>query len=126
MPAVDVTPLPKGPEIVRGIINLRGTIVPVLDVRKRLRLPERQIELRDHFIVARTPKRTVAMPVDAAQGVVGVPDLEITEAKDIVAGLEYVEGVARLKDGMLLIHDLKTFLSLEEEDRLENAIKEQE
>ena len=52
LPALDVTPLPKAPEIVLGLINLKGKIIPVLDVRRRFRLQEREIGLQDHFIIA--------------------------------------------------------------------------
>jgi len=124
LPALDVTPLPKAPEIVLGLINLKGKIIPVLDVRRRFRLQEREIGLQDHFIIAHTSRRTVAIPVDSASGVMEISDREITEATDITPGLEYVEGVVKLRDGMLLIHDVERFLSLEEERTLAKALKE--
>ena len=124
LPALDVTPLPKAPEIVLGLINLKGKIIPVLDVRRRFRLPQREIGLQDHFIIARTSRRTVAIPVDSASGAMGISDREITETTDITPGLEHVEGVVKLRDGMLLIHDVERFLSLEEERTLAEALKE--
>ncbi len=126
LPSLDVTPLPKAPEIVLGLINIKGKIMPALDVRKRFRLPEREVGLHDHLIVAKTSKRTVAIPVDSASGVMEISAQEITEAKGIVPGLDYLEGVVKLKDGMLLIHDVEKFLSLEEETTLEEALKEQD
>ncbi len=51
--AVEVTPLPRAPEIVLGVINVQGRITPVFDVRKRFRLPAREISLSDQFIIAR-------------------------------------------------------------------------
>jgi purine-binding chemotaxis protein CheW len=124
LPSLDVTPLPKAPEIVLGIINLKGKIIPVLNIRSRFRLPEREIDLRDHFIIAKTSKRTVAIPVESASGVTEVSDVEFTDAKGIAPGLEYVEGVMKLTDGVVLIHDLEKFLSLKEEKVLEEALKE--
>src|SRR3712207_6774571 len=67
--AVEVTPLPKAPEIVLGVINVQGRVIPVVNIRKRFRLPEREIELSDQFIIARTAKRTIALVVDAVGGV---------------------------------------------------------
>jgi purine-binding chemotaxis protein CheW len=119
---VEVVALPKAPEIVLGVINLQGKIVPVLDIRGRFGLPKRQPQLADHLIVAQTAKRTVVIGVDSVSGVVEQRPQDITEAERIVPGLEYVQGVAKLQDDMLLIHDLDRFLSLDEEKQLEDAL----
>ena len=50
--AVEITPLPKAPPIVIGVINLGGRIIPVVNIRRRFRLPERELELTDQLIVA--------------------------------------------------------------------------
>ena len=122
IPAVEVTTLPEAPEAVLGVINLQGKIVPVLDVRTRFRLPQRQIDLGDQLVVANTETRTVAFIVDSVIGIVERPPHEITEANLILRGLKYLQGVARLEDEMVFIHDLDTFLSLDEENELERAI----
>lgn len=70
VPIVEINGLPKAPEIVLGVVNVEGRIVPVLDIRKRFRLPERDLDLSDRFIIARTPGRVVALAVDAVTGVV--------------------------------------------------------
>lgn len=120
---IEISPLPKAPEIVIGVINLQGRIVPVFNVRKRFRLPEREMSLSDQLIVAQTSRRTVAMLADAISGVVAYPEQQVIAAERILPGLEYVEGVAKLADGMILIHDLDKFLSLEEETTLDNALR---
>ena len=125
IPAVEITPLPKAPEIVLGLINIKGRILPVLNIRRRFRLPDRETELTDHFIIAKTSKRTVTFPADSARGVIQISDREITKAMDILPELEYVRGVVKLKDGLLLIHDLESFLSLEEETALNEALSDQ-
>ena len=66
--AVEITPLPKAPAIVSGVINIQGQIVPVVNVRRRFRLPERDVVPSDQIIVARTAARPVALAVDAASG----------------------------------------------------------
>jgi len=119
---VEITPLPKAPEIVSGVINLQGRIVPVLNIRKRFRLPERKTNLSDQLLIARTARRTVALVVDAVCGVSDHATQETVVAPTIVPGLEYVTGVVKLEDGMLFIHNLDRFLSLEEEEALETAI----
>jgi purine-binding chemotaxis protein CheW len=118
----EITPLPKAPEIVLGIVNAQGRIVPVVNVRKRFRLPDRDVSLSDHLVVARTSKRFVALVVDAVAGVVARGEAEMTATGAILPCLQFVEGVVKLDDGLIFIHDLDTFLSLEEEKTLEHAM----
>ncbi|TAN70416.1 MAG: purine-binding chemotaxis protein CheW [Methylobacter sp.] len=120
--AVAITPLPDAPDIVLGIVNVRGVVLPVVDLRRRFRLPEKNLMPDDRLIVAHSSGRLVALVVDAVIGVIECLDTDITLANAIVPGMDYVEGVARLKDGMILIHDLSRFLSLEEKAALEQAL----
>lgn len=124
--AVEITPLPKAPEIVLGMINAQGRIVPVVNVRKRFQLPEREVELSDQFIIARTSRRTAALVVDAVNDVVPCTEAQVVASEKILPGLEHVEGVLKLPDGMILLHDLDRFLSLDEEQALEEALKPEE
>jgi purine-binding chemotaxis protein CheW len=121
--ALEITPLPKAPEIVLGVVNIQGRVIPVFNIRKRFNLPEREISLNDHLILARTSRRPVALVVDEVSGVIDRPEGEVVAAEDILAGMEYVEGVVKLEQGMILIHDLNKFLSLEEEIELGEAVK---
>src|SRR5215813_89561 len=56
--------LPKAPEVIEGVLNFRGALVPVLDIRARFGLPPRSVRTSDHLVVARAAKRTVAIRVD--------------------------------------------------------------
>lgn len=122
--AVEVTPLPKMPEIVLGVVNVQGQIIPVVNLRRRFRLPEREIDPRDQLILARTAKRRVGLLADEVSGVLEVTGERVTAGGEVVPGLEYVTGVARLEDGLILIHDLNTFLSLDEEKVLDQALQD--
>ena len=122
--AAAVTPLPKAPAIVLGIVNVGGRIVPVVNTRQRFRLPDREIEPRDQFILGRTGRRTVALVADEVSSVLERPERDVIAPHDILPGLEGVEGVVRLEDGMILIYDLNKFLSLEEETALDKALAE--
>jgi len=122
--AVEITTLPKAPDIVSGIINMHGRVIAVCDIRKRFGLPQRELGLSDQLIIAHTPKRPVALPVDRVEGVFETGEQDIVEAGWILPQAEYVEGVVKLRDGMVLIHDLAGFLSLEEEKALHDALKE--
>lgn len=120
--AVDTTPLPRAPQIVWGAINFHGTIIPVLNLRKRLGFAEREIGPDDQFIIARTSRRSVALVVDSTSGTIEYPSQDIVAAGKILGRLDQVEGVVRLADDLLLIHDLDRFLSLDEERELEAAV----
>jgi purine-binding chemotaxis protein CheW len=121
--AVEITPLPKAPAIVLGVIDFHGQVLPVFNLRRRFRLPEREIDLNDHIIIARTSHRTVALVVDAVHGVTECAEDEIVTADAIVPGLEYVAGVVKRPDGMIFIHDLEEFLSFAEAQQLEGALQ---
>lgn len=119
---VEITPLPKVPDIVIGVVNVQGRVVPVFNIRKRFRLPEREVAITDQLVLAHTAARLVALIADAVTGIVECQPEDIAAAESILPGMEYVAGVLKLKDGMVLIHDLDTFLSLEEEQALVQAM----
>ena len=120
---VDVTPLPKAPSTVLGIVNVRGDVVPVYDLRRRFGLAEREINLGDQLIIGRTSRQKVALLVDSVSGVLEVSKEKIACAEKILPEIEYVHGVVKLQDGLILIHDLDRFLSPEEERILGEAVK---
>jgi len=122
--AVEITLLPKAPDIVLGVINMRGEIIPVVNMRKRFHLPEQEMDLSNQFIVSSTSRRSVALLVDMVGDVIEHPHQEIITPEKILPDMEYLEGVLKLEDGLILIHDLDTFLSLKENDALEHALKE--
>jgi purine-binding chemotaxis protein CheW len=120
--ATEISRLPQAPEFVLGLINLRGTVIPVLNTRLRFGQPERNLQPDDVFVIARSPHRTVALWADRACGVLqGVST--IVDSELILPGLRYVEGVAKTPDGLILIHDLDRFLSLDEDHLLDQLIK---
>jgi purine-binding chemotaxis protein CheW len=124
--AVSVVPLPRAPAVIEGVINLRGRIVPVLDLRSRFRLPSRPLRHTDHLIVAWAGDRLVALRVDQATDLVRLPAAHLEEARGVVPGVEYVTWVARLPDELVLLHDLCTFLSRAESEGLATALDEAE
>jgi purine-binding chemotaxis protein CheW len=93
---------------------VRGSLVPVLDIRQRFGLTAAPLAPSDHLILAQAGSRTVAIRVDQATGLVDVPEADITAAPATVPGVELVAGLARLSDGVLVIHDLEQFLSLDQ------------
>ena len=120
--AVTIVPLPKAPPIVEGIINVHGRVVPVLDIRARFRLPSRPLSPTDHLIVARVGPRVVALRADRALDLARVDAKDVENAHNFAPGAEYISGVAKLDDGLVLIHDLRTFLQEAETAALDLAL----
>ncbi len=119
---VGITLLPKAPEIVLGIINIQGDVIPAVNIRRRFHLPEREIDLSDQLIIAKTQRRDIAIVADSVSGVIIRQDEDLISREKILPGMEYVEGVLKLADGIVLIHNLDSFLSLEEEMALDNSL----
>jgi purine-binding chemotaxis protein CheW len=124
LPMVAVAALPQAPAIALGVINVHGRVVPVVDIRRRFGLPPRDYGLTAQLLVARTVRRTLALPVDEVEGVNQVAEEEVTRPDAVLPGIGHVGGIVALKDGLLFIHDLDTFLALEEEHQLEAALQE--
>lgn len=120
--AAEITPLPGAPEVVLGLINLRGRVVPVIQLRRRFSLPDRDIRLSDSFIVASTSRLSFALVADAVHGLVECPPEAVVPAEEILPRMDPIEGVMVLPDGMVLISDLDRALSLEEEASLRDRL----
>jgi purine-binding chemotaxis protein CheW len=122
--ASEITPLPKAPEIVLGVINAQGRVIPVVDMRRRFGLPTREMRLEDRFIVARTARRLVALVADEVAGVRALGPLQLVNTAAALPFAGYLQGVAKLEDGLVLISDLDAFLSLDEDRLLAAALEE--
>ena len=120
--AVTIVPLPKGPAIVEGLINVRGDLVPVLDIRSRFRLAPKPLAHTDHLIVASAGPRVVAIRADRADNLLHVETETVVDPKMAVRDAQYITGVAKLHDGLVLIHDLAAFLDEAETAGLEDAM----
>jgi purine-binding chemotaxis protein CheW len=106
-------------------MDLHGKLIPVLSVRARLQIADRPVSVDDQFIIARTSRRTVALVVDRVEDVVACAPSSIVAPEKIVAGWEHTEGVMHVESGLILIYDLDRFLSLQEDEVLEHALKGQ-
>lgn len=121
--AVAIVPLPRAPRIIEGVINLHGRIVPVLDLRARFGLTAKEVDPGDHLIIAGVGARLVAIRADRALALLPVA-LDPAQLEELRAagGATYLAGVARLPDGLALIHDLPAFLSAAESAQLDQAL----
>jgi purine-binding chemotaxis protein CheW len=119
---VEIMKLPKAPEIIKGIINVAGQIIPVVDVRKRFGVVTREIDPNDQLVIADTGKRKLALWVDTVNGVNSMTQHQNFETKEIMPFAQFIKGVAKIENDMILIYDLEQFLSLTEEMVLEQAL----
>jgi purine-binding chemotaxis protein CheW len=119
---VGITPVSSGPDILLGIVNLEGRVIPAIDVRQRFHLPKRETSLSDRLIFARTERRSVALVADTVTGVIECSEQSLIAAESILPGLGHVEGIIKFEDGLILIHNLGKFLSLEEEASVDMAL----
>lgn len=117
--------LPNAPAVVEGVINVRGELVPLLNIRERLGRPHRALRASDHLVVARANGRVVAFAVDQVVELARIPDSEITAAIDLMRGTAHVAGVAAMPDGVLVIHRLDTLLGAGELFALDGALAAQ-
>lgn len=122
--AVAVVSLPRAPAVVEGVINLRGSVVPVLGMRRRLGRPARPVEPSEHFLIAREGERRVALRVDRVLDLARLAAADVEEARGAVPGADYVSWVVKLPDDLVLILDLRSFLSSRESEELADALRE--
>ena len=123
--AIEIRHLPRAPEIIIGLINVKGQIMPVVDIRKRLGMLSREIDLNDRLIIANTGKREVAILVDSVTGISDITPQQQVIITEIFPLSEHLSGISKTDDGLILIYNLDRFLNLDEEHDLEQAMKTQ-
>ncbi|MCL5990785.1 MAG: chemotaxis protein CheW [Bacteroidetes bacterium] len=123
MAVVEITPLPESPNFIRGVINMGGRIIPVADIRLRVGINEKDIQLSDQIIIATTPNRLIGLLVDSTEGIKSFSEPEIIPFDEVMPTLKHINGIAKIKDDIIYITNLDVFLSLDEEVSLDNALK---
>jgi|ERR1035437_10355590 len=122
---VQITKVPNSPVFVEGVINLRGKVIPVIDLRTRLGLQKLEHDKDTRIIVVELSKSTIGFIVDAVNEVLRIP-VSITEAPpEIVAGLdsEFIKSVGKLDDRLLILIDLNKILLQDEAKQIEKMNK---
>lgn len=120
--AVAVTRLPGAPTVVEGVVSVHGALTPVFQLRRRFGLPEREMQPEDHLVLVEADGRMALLHVDEVEEVAAVDAGLIDDPERVVPGPTPLSGVARLDDGLVLIHDLARFLSEAESDQLDEAL----
>jgi purine-binding chemotaxis protein CheW len=117
----EITQVPRAPEFIKGVINLRGRIIPVIDLKRKLGLGEVAIERQTRVVVIRLRERLIGLLVDGASQVLKVPVSTIEAAPEEVVEIDanYIRGVAKLDDRLIILVDLPKILGLERDAALQ-------
>lgn len=120
---MEITKVPNAPEFVDGVVNLRGRIIPVVDLRTRLSMPRVEHDSKTRIVVVELEGKTVGFIVDEVSEVLRIPKSITEPPPDMVAGIDsdYITAVGKLEDRLLILLELDRVLSTEETSQLEDA-----
>lgn len=119
---MNITKIPNAPAFIEGVINLRGKIIPIVDLRKRLGFREQPYDKSTRIIVVELEGLVLGFIVDSVSEVLRIPENTIEPPPSMVAGIEseYIEGVGKLDDRLLILLELKKVFSSPERKDIEN------
>ena len=118
-----ITKVPNAPHFVDGVVNLRGRVIPVIDLRTKLGIERKEHDKNTRIVVVEVAGKTVGFIVDAVKEVLRIPT-SITEAPpEIVTGInsEFIMAVAKLEDRLITLIDLEKILSGSEKQKLKDV-----
>jgi len=122
--AARLTPLPRAPELVAGLLDLRGELVPILDLHRRFGHPPRPLQAADHFVIVQAGSRRIGLWVDRAEDFQSLPEAAFDASPAKLPRVGYVAGAVKLAQGPVLLSDLAAFLNEAESEALEAALRE--
>jgi purine-binding chemotaxis protein CheW len=115
-----ITRVPKAPDFVEGVINLRGRVIPIIDLRKRFGMVGQEHDKHTRIIVIEINAVIVGFVVDSVSEVLRIPANTVEPPPAIISGIEseYISGVGKLADRLLILLDLNRLLSKGEQSML--------
>ncbi len=123
---IDITRLPNTPSFIKGVINLRGNVIPVVNVRARFGYKESDITEDSRIIVVGINGKLVGLLIDKVYQVFRIPLKDINSPSELIEGIsaEFIQGVGRMKDRLIIILKLDSMLFMEDEDKEDISIIE--
>ena len=124
----EITRVPRTPEFVEGVVNLRGSVIPVIDLRKRLGFEAGQAGRDQRIVVMEMGEQTVGMIVDSVSEVlqVDVEDIEPPSPYVLSVDSQYIVGIAKLEERLVILLDADRVLSAEEREAVSQIGDEEE
>jgi purine-binding chemotaxis protein CheW len=115
-----ITRIPNGPAFIEGVTNLRGRVIPVLDLRKRFGLPSSEATRRSRIVVGELGEHTVGLVVDGVSEVLLVGSDAVEPPSTLVTSADsaFLRGVAKLEERLILLLDLSRILTRAEQEDL--------
>ncbi len=108
--SVEITHVPNTPELMMGLINFRGAIVPVINTRRCFGHPDRPLSLQDRFIIANVNQRKMALVVDGVSGVQDIATNQEVDAATPLPGSGGLTAVIKGEQNIILVHHLEEVL----------------
>lgn len=120
---MDITEVPNAPASIEGVINLRGKVIPVINLRRKFNLPEREADSRTKIVVVDIGT-SAGMIVDSVSEVLRISSDIIEPPPPMTAGVssEYIRGVGKLKDRLLILLDIEKLLGTDEKANTAKAV----
>jgi purine-binding chemotaxis protein CheW len=111
-----ITDVPDMPQYIKGVINLRGKVIPVMDVRLRFRMPERAYDDRTCIVVVKVNGAAVGLVVDTVREVADIPQQQIEQPPDMVeaGGQGYIQGLGKIGEEVKILLDVEKLLRRED------------
>ncbi len=120
---MDITEVPNAPPSIEGVINLRGKVIPVINLRKKFNLPEREADSRTKIVVVDIGT-SAGMIVDSVSEVLRISSDIVEPPPPMTTGVssEYIRGVGKLKDRLLILLDIEKLLGADEKANTAKAV----
>lgn len=122
---ISITKIPNAPDFIEGVINLRGKVIPIIDLRTRLNRSKRTHDNHTRVIVVEVSDLTVGFIVDSVKEVLRIPKSITEPPPSLVAGVdsEYITAIGKLEDRLLILLDLEKVLDFRQKEEL-SKVKE--
>lgn len=123
-----VKPIPSAPDYLKGVMNLRGMIVPIVDLRVKFRLPDARYDEFTVVVILRIARRVIGLVVDAVSDVMALGAGDVKEAPQLggLIDASFIAGLAAFKDRMVLLLDIEKLLSSGDLNLLQRAVDVEE
>ncbi len=126
----ETTEVPTAPDFVEGIINLRGTIAPIIDLRKRLNLEPKELDSDSRIVIAERGDQFIGMIVDTVTDVLEIPEEKTDSTPNLITtevSEEYLKGVGKVgEDRLIILLDLTKLLSREEFEKIDEISEKED
>jgi len=117
---MNITRIPNAPDFIEGVINLRGKIIPVIDLRRRMDFKPKEWDSRTRIIVTELDGKVVGFVVDSVSEVLRIPESTIEPPPSIISGIEseYIVGVGKIEERLLILLNMERVLSGKDKEEI--------